>query len=156
MWILGGVFVLVGLPFLLLARWTFARDAAARAWPQAPGVIVSAHLSESTSTVRPSSGAPYQRKVYTPAVRYTYTVGSETIEGTSIARSIDGVWTDRGPAQQYVDRYAPDTRVQVLYDPADPKKAHLEVRRSIGAIILLGFGCLWAGIGALLIVLGFV
>lgn len=150
MWILGGVFIVVGLPFLLLARRTFARDAAARSWPRAPGVIRSAHVSSSTSTVRDKSGASYPRTVFTPVVRYTYTVGSATLEGSSVARSVDGVWTGQVAAQQVVDRYPVDKRVEVLYDPLDPRNAHLEVHRSIGAIILLIFGCLWAGIGLLL------
>lgn len=153
MWIVGAVFVLVGLPFLWLARRTFARDAAAAAWPRAPGVILHARVSSSTSTVREKSGASYTRTVYTPIVQYTYVVGSETIEGTSVARSVDGVWMDQSAAQRVVDAYPPDKRVQVLYDPADPKKAHLEVNRSIGAIILLVFGGILAGIGVLLFAL---
>jgi hypothetical protein len=54
-----------------------------------------------------------------------------------------------------VDKYPANCQVMVLYDPTDPTKAHLEVKRSTGAVILLAFGCLWLAIGTLLVGLSF-
>ena len=58
-------------------------------------------------------------------------------------------------AQRVVDAYPVGQSVMVLVDPADPAKTWLEVRRSIGAMILLGFGGLWIGIGVMLVGLSF-
>ena len=69
---------------------------------------------------------------YRPEVRYKYTVGSEVREGESIALSLDGFTMGEGAAQALVDAYPATRAVTVLYDPSDPKKAHLEVRRSTG------------------------
>jgi hypothetical protein len=153
MWILGAVFALVGLPFVWIARRAFARDRAEARWPRAPGLVISARLDRWTETSRDQDGYYRDYTWYKPVVRYTYTVGGQVLEGKRIARAIDDVNTDRKTAQRYVDRYPVEKPIMVLYDPGDPAKALLEVRRSIGAVILLVFGCVWIAIGALLIAL---
>ncbi len=155
MWILGAVFAVVGLPFVWLARRAFARERVIAAWPQTDGVITSATIKTSRHRYKDQNDNYYYRDGFTPIVRYTYTVDGTTHEGTSIARSLDGLAMDEGAAKKLLEKYAPRRQVRVLYDPADPKTAYLETRRSIGAVILFAFGMLWLGIGALLVVLSF-
>lgn len=154
MTIVGLVFLVVGAPFIWLALRVFARDRAIARWPRGNGVVTSAKLETSRHRYTDkNTGLHSYDTLYTPVVRYTYTVGGETFEGTCIARSLDGFAMDHKAAKRITDKYAPETQVAVLYDPADPKSAYLEVRRSIGAIILFGFGLLWIGLGALLVTL---
>ncbi len=156
MWVLGCVFALVGLPFLWLARRVFSRDRAIADWPRAPGVVLSSHVNKTRQKYRDKNGHDYDYTAHQPSVRYRYTVDGQVLEGESIARSLDGFTMDERAARGIVDRYPADREVRVLYDPSDPKKAHLEVKRSTGAVILLAFGCLWLAIGTLLLALSFV
>lgn len=150
---LGGVFALAGAPMVWLAWRTFGRDRAIAAWPKVAGRILGSHVQRTASTYRDQDG--YDRK-YTacePKVRYTYTVGTDVLQGDGIARSIEGTSMGEAMAQRIVDAYPAGRDVMVLYDPSRPQTAYLEVRRSIGAIILMGFGGVLMGIGGLLMVL---
>lgn len=155
LWILSGAFALVGLPMVWLARRTFARDAAARAWPRVPGLVTASGVQHGTTTVREKSGASYDRPVARPTILFTYTVDGRQLESTTLSRQAD-TWTSREAAEQAIAPYPPGTKVEVLHDPQDPTVAYLEVHRSIGAVILLCFGGLWLGIAALLLGLSFV
>ncbi len=147
--IVGVVFMLVGVPFLGIAARVFARDRAIARWPRAAGVVTSARLETSRHrSTDKNTGLHSYSTYYTPSVRYTYTVGGESFEGTSIARTLDGLSTGHEAATRIIEKYPPEARVEVLYDPADPKTSHLEARRSVGAIILSGLGLLFFGIGA--------
>jgi hypothetical protein len=154
MWMLGGVFALVGAPMIWLAVRAFARDRAIAAWPRARGVIVSRRLASSTHSYRDRDGFNRTDTLYRPIVQYTYTVDGQALEGNRIHRN-DDTATGRAAAQRDIDRYAAQQEVMVLYDPADPKTAYLETRLSIGGVILCAFGGLWVGLGALLTVLSF-
>jgi Protein of unknown function (DUF3592) len=151
MWILGAFFVLVGLPFLEIARRAFKRDRAVTGWPRQPGVIHSAVLESWVQTSRDKNGFDIQYTVYKPVVRYRYTVDGREYESTRVAQAVDDVATGQAAAQQVIDRYAPGTQVMVLVNPGDPTASWLEVQRSVGAVILLAFGALWIAIGVLLI-----
>lgn len=153
MWILAAVFATVGLPMVWLAQRVFSRDRAAGAWPRAPGVITSSSLEAIKTKVRDRNGLYYDSTFYRPVVRYTYTVGGRTLEGTRAYRQ-DDEKTSEDAAQRSIDAYPAQKHVEVLYDPSDPSVAYLEVRRSTGAVILLAFGCLWLALSALFVVLG--
>lgn len=150
LWMLGATFSLIGVPFVWIAMRVFARDNAAETWPRAPGVVTSSRLESWTQRYR-EDGHDYERTMYKPVIRYTYVVDGKTLESTRVAKSVDDVATGQDAAKHYVDAYPVDKRISVLYDPKDPTSSWLEVHRSIGAIILLAFGCLWMGIGALLL-----
>ncbi|MBX3467428.1 MAG: DUF3592 domain-containing protein [Planctomycetes bacterium] len=152
LWILSGVFALVGLPMVWLARRTFARDAAARAWPRAFGVITSSSVEQTTRKTRDRHGFYRDHTMCRPVVRFTYTAQGRQLEGTTLSRQSE-TWTSRAAAEQAIAPYPPGTEVEVLHDPNDPTIAFLEVHRSIGAVILLAFGGLWLGLAALLLVL---
>ncbi len=90
---------------------------------------------------------------YTPKVYYTYSVGAEIFDGTSISLADDGVRTSHDSAKRVIDRYPAGAKVEVLHDPADPKSSHLETSRSVGGIILFSFGLVLFVLGAALVVL---
>ena len=147
--ITGLVFLLAGIPFLWLAKRGFARNGAIKKWPRAEGVITSATLETRQSRVTDkNTGLYHYSTYYTPSLRYTYTVGVETFEGKDIALALGNVSTTEASAKKILEPYPVGARVGVLYDPADPKTAYLEVRTSIGAIILLGMGAVFVAIGA--------
>lgn len=153
MWALGCVFALVSVPFLWIVWRVVARDRAIRSWPRAPGVIAASYVETSNEQHRDEDGHYRAYTTHRPHVRYTYSVGGASLEGESVAPSLDGSTVGERAAQAIIDAYPTGRDVMVLYDPSDPKKAHLEVRRSLGAMILLGFGALWLALGALFIAL---
>lgn len=148
LWLLSALFAAVGLPMVWLALRAFARDRAMRDWPRAPGVITSSSVTSRVERVRDKNGLYYDSTFHDAALRYTYTVGGVTREGTKLSR--EGSPTSQAGAQRYVDAYPAQKAVEVLYDPDDPATAYLEVHTSIGAIILLAFGGLWLALAALM------
>jgi hypothetical protein len=149
-WVIGGAFVLFGLPLVGLALSTFAKDRRIAKWPRTQGTILVSRISSSTNTARDKDGYDRQYTSHTPEVSYSYAVEGTEYEGSVIARG--GVSTsNRKVAVASIDRYPPGKAVDVLYDPTDPTTAYLEVRRSIGGVILLGCGGLLMGIGVLII-----
>ncbi len=153
LWILGAVFSAVGLPMVWIGLHFLGRDRAIARWPCAPGVMISSSIEVSRSSrSRDKQGNYYNYEVYTPVVRYTYRVAGQVLEGDGVAREVDST-TSRPPVQACIDRYSPGKEVVVLYDPGDPKTAYLEVRRSLGAVILLAFGGFWIALGTLLFAL---
>ncbi len=85
---------------------------------------------------------------------YSYSVDGTEYEGSAIARGNVSSSTPSG-VTACIDRYPLGKTISVLYDPKDPSTAYLEVRRSTGAVILLGLGGLLTAIGALLVGLFF-
>ena len=149
--------MLVASPFIWIAMRVFKRDRLIRQWPRAEALVTSSGAT--TSTRRnddPNAAWGSTYTWYSPYVRYTYTVEGKTFEGSSIGRSVDRVDMDKPLADRILKRYPAGAKVSAFVDPADPSKAHLEVGRSIGAIILLALGLVWAAIGALLAGLSFV
>ena len=89
MWMLGGVFALVGAPMIWLALRTFARDRAIAAWPRAPGVVTSARLDSWMQSYKDREGYNRSDRVYRPIVQYTYKVDGQTLDGNRIHRNDD-------------------------------------------------------------------
>jgi hypothetical protein len=149
LWILGAVFSAVGLPMVWIGLHFLGRDRAIARWPCAPGVVISSGIETSRGQGRDQQGFTYNYNSYTPVARYTYRVGGQVLEGNRVARAVTSN-TDRAPIQACINRYPPGKEIMVRYDPGDPKTAYLEVRRSLGAVILLAFGGLWIALGTLL------
>lgn len=152
-WIVGVVFMLIGLPLIWLSLRAFARNGAPARWPQAPGVVTLSRLDESVSKQRDANGFDVDYTWYKPIVHYTYTVDGRVLEGKCIARSVDDVATTRDAARRYVDAYPAQKAISVLYDPANPTNAFLTVAPSTGAVLLLVLGGISFSIGALVFTL---
>ncbi|MBK7395536.1 MAG: DUF3592 domain-containing protein [Myxococcales bacterium] len=134
-----GTFALLGLTMIVLALRTFAKDRAIRGWPRVPAVVTKSFLESHRSTYDDPQGLRQSTTIYTPVVHFTYTVDGRQFEGTRLARSVSS--SERERAQARIAPYTVGAPVMVLCDPADPSTAYLEVHRSLGAIILLCFGC---------------
>jgi hypothetical protein len=117
---------------------------ASRSWPLAGGHIVSSQvLTESDERGKPS---------YRPAIRYTYEVAGQTLEGTRVWTE-DGVsWPDRSPAQRVVDRYPAGQAVSVAYDAANPKRALLEPGFQLTTFTAVALG-LFMALGSLVVLI---
>lgn len=152
--LVGGAFAVFGLPLVWLALSTFAKDRGIAKWPRAEGKIISSRIASSIRTSRDKDGYSQQYTTYTPEVAYSYAVDGTEYEGSAVAR-VDVSTSTRAVIAACVDRYAPGKAIMVFYDPADPTTAYLEVRRSVGAAILLGLGGTLTAIGVLLIGLFF-
>jgi hypothetical protein len=152
LWILGAVFSATGLPMVWIGLHFMGRDRAIARWPCAPGVMMSSSIEMSRGQGRDKQGFSYTYESYTPVVRYTYRVAGQTLEGDRVAREVIPN-TSRAPVQACIDKYPPGKEVVVRYDPSHPKTAYLEVRRSVGAVILLAFGGFWIALGTLLLAL---
>jgi hypothetical protein len=153
LWILGGVFALVGLPAAWLALHLFGKDRAIARWPRAPGTIVSSSLGSGHYSARDHSGYYRTYTSFRPEVRFTYTVEGVEHEGSKVAREVAAT-NNRRAVQACVDRYPPGSEVEVYYNPTDPGVAYLETRISIGGVILISFGGLFTAIALLMIAIG--
>lgn len=138
MLLVGGGFALVGVPMILLALRAFAKDRAITRWPRFPGVVTGSRLDSRSGTYKDNSGYNRSYTTYWPVVHYTYTVNGRELEGTKIARVESTTGKEKAEAQ--LARYPEGREVMVYCDPADASTAYLEVQRSLGGIILLGFG----------------
>lgn len=152
--VIGGVFAVFGLPLVWLALHTFRKDRDIAKWPRAPGKILSSRVASSSYTAKDRDGYSRQYTSYSPEVSFTYVVDGTEYEGSAVARSVDST-SNRASVEACVDRYARGKEIMVFYDPSDPTTSYLEVRRSIGAMILLGFGALLTAIGVLIMRLYF-
>src|SRR5690348_8616159 len=117
LWMLGGVFALVGAPMVWLALRTFAKDRAIATWPKAPGVVIARRLESSLMTSTDNDGFKRTDRYFRPIVQYTYKVGDQTLEGSRIHRN-DDTWTGEKSAQRDIDKYPLHGEVMVLHDPA--------------------------------------
>ena len=98
------------------------KTAQAHKWPTVTGTIVASDV-ESTSARGPDE-KPI--RVYSAAIRYTYTVGGHTYESDQIQLGGTSETSRSGPFERMVARYPEGKRVTVYYDPDDAATATLE------------------------------
>jgi hypothetical protein len=133
--VFGAIFLTVGIIPIWLAVRTFAKDRAIARWPRAPGRMTVSRVSSHTRSEKDQQGY-YRRYTYhDPVVEYTYTVGGRELVGKQLTRVAVS-----STSMPDLSRYPEGQDVSVYYDPNDPTIAYLEVRRSIGAIILCILG----------------
>ncbi|MFN2570034.1 MAG: DUF3592 domain-containing protein [Gemmatimonadales bacterium] len=136
------VFVLGGLPVLLGAeafrQWRLARTAAS--WPRVPGRIVSAELEEATFRGRAARAASHRA-----AITYTYAVAGQ--EWTSRRVSFGDAFEKGDRARDRLQKYEPNSAVDVFYDPGDPSNAVLEPRAAWSKAATRAL--VWAGLAVL-------
>lgn len=94
-------------------------------WPSVTGKVVSAEVRTRTRTSRKKKHrARSRRKVSCSAIKYAYDVNGQSY--TNDRLSFVGSHSGKEAAQACVAKYAPDTEVQVYYDPEEPAQAVLE------------------------------
>lgn len=134
---------------LVILSWQKKRsEAVTGTWLPTQGVVLSSTVKEH----RAVNGVDSDRAVFSPMVRYQYTLGSRTYTGMRITFS--PVQYTRQKADQAAHRYPPSTPVTVYYDPLHPEEAVLE-QHSTDHQALFSLGIVFAvlGLGSMCITL---
>ena len=136
---------------MLWRGWRDLRRArASRAWPRAEGEIMSTELRVEGYH---DDGEPMRRTV----IRYRYDVGGESYRAERAFFGDDLALRFTGPGQRRLHAYPVGRRVQVAYDPTDPRRAVLEPGVHVAAelavavalaALILGFGGLVTDLSA--------
>ncbi|MFB9991845.1 DUF3592 domain-containing protein [Deinococcus oregonensis] len=118
----GSVFpallLLAALGLFLVAGVQSWRSVRAATWPTTPGTVTRTWLE-------PSSGGGGRKRIWTPHVAYTYTVGSVTYNGERLTYGTRGN-SDYGQQQRALKRYPVGRAVRVYYAPGSPQESVLE------------------------------
>ncbi len=135
MW-LGLSVVATGLGMIGLGLYGGWMGVQSREWPKVTGVITRAR-------VRYAGGV-----VYTPEVRYVYTVNAIEHEGHAVS-NFGKPFIGSKKAEEYLAHLVGDGKVPVFYDPNNPRRALLETGSSwLGTIGLAisGIPCVILGV----------
>jgi hypothetical protein len=126
--------VVIGLATLFLGAQAIRNGQRSLAWPQAPGVVVSA-----TKVRSGGRGVSFRAEIH-----YTYVVAGQSFGGgrVSFARTASGRRVD-----SILREYQPGTTVAVRYDPSRPMFSVLEPGVDPSAWLLPGIGWLLACFG---------
>ena len=139
--VISVAFCLVGAAIVVFAVWSLIRAWQSEHWPQAIGTVVSSRVDEyySKGTL-----------MYRPEISYRYSVsGREYVAGRRVFGGDAGLnW--RGPAEEIVARYAPNTNVPVRYNPVKPGEAVLLPGQYRIPLFGLAFGAVFLVVGLLL------
>ena len=130
-WLLLSVFVPLGLFCIQHAFSERIQGRQSLSWPLAEGTIISAQASRSRSSDGQSD--------YAPTITYTYTVASNTYNGTRIRFAAVG-GGDYSETRAILDKYPAGRPLSVHYNPARPAEAVLEPGE-FGR----SWGLVWAG-----------
>jgi hypothetical protein len=123
----GGVFLVKGVGGHLWERWAaFFAALESRRWVVTTGRVTRSVVTYTTSR---------RGRSYTPAVRYTYSVGGERLVADRFAFSVAESAGDEGAAaaRAVVERFWPGNEVHVFYDPENPSRATLD--RSVPPVL---------------------
>lgn len=117
------IFVITGLSSL-------ASNRREQSWPVVPGKILEAKISDESGT----SGS----KLFAPDVRYAYQVNGSQFEGHRITEIRH--FTDESGAVEELSKYPAGAKVQVYYDPSNPRDSLLEPFNSSAGAGLIAMG----------------
>lgn len=109
---LGAVFTLIALIYFLRcfgAAWSM------RGWQRTQGRVVTAEMR------RGKQKTPDGCLLYDPVLRYTYTVGGHTFEGSRFTHRAIG--NPAGLTTQFITRLTQGSEVPVYYHPRNPEEA---------------------------------
>ena len=142
--IMAAVFFVAGLMAYQHLTKPIAEEAeASKEWPTTEGVITFSELNKSRS----SDG----KDMYSPSIRYSYSVDGKKHNGTSIS-TVDGSTSAKSSVKKTLREYATGTNVTVYYDPEFPNTAVLEPGTGFLFGLLLKLPLLFC-VGAVLMVL---
>jgi hypothetical protein len=144
----GGIMCLVGLGLGSGGIGAMRKAKAASAWPTVPGKLLSSEVVAHGSLNSAKRGGKGQAS-YQPVVRYSYALGGKELIGTAI-----GLVDARGSkaaAEKRLAAFAAGKELAVRYDPADPKRALLDVSAA-GSAMVLAVASLIALVGALVLI----
>lgn len=137
------LFLLLGLLTIIGAIVLHVEGVISESWPTTSGQIKETTISESRKTERQNS-SPRTRTIYTPQVRYEYTVEGQAYQSDRIALELT-TYRTAGEAATVTDRYPAGAPVTVRYDPSRPERSVVEPGRD-GSDTFWG---LFVGVGAM-------
>jgi hypothetical protein len=143
--IIGFIFGLLGVIFLVIGLVNRKKAQTAKGWPTTQGTIVSTEIREH-SDIDTEDGSTTIN--YEPVVQYSYNVMGVSYTGTKIGYGANRF--DRGTAQKKLDRYQAGTMVTVHHNPDDPRNAVLEVEAS-GSKLFLVLGIIFLVLGMIIV-----
>jgi hypothetical protein len=147
-YVIGGVLCIVGLGLGSGGIGAIRKAKAAAAWPTVPGKLLSSEVVAHGSLGSGRRSGKGQDS-YQAVVRYSYSVGGKELSGSTIG--LVDVRGSRASAERRLAALASGKELIVHYDPADPKRALLDVTAA-GSGSLIGIATLLALIGALVLV----
>ena len=130
--IVGGIFILFGLVFVLVSVDQMNKAKAAKAWPIIQGVVVASELVERRSH---NSKTHHTTITYEPQVQYEYSLVGQKYTGKRIGFGTASY--DHGTAETKISPYPIGATVQVHYDPSDPAKAVIETKAMGGSSMII-------------------
>lgn len=139
--VIGIIFLLLGVIFLVVMFTSRKKANEAKAWPTIAGTVTSSeirvHQDYDTDSHTTSTN-------YEPVVQYSYNVVGTPCQASRIAFGANQF--DRNTAQAKINRYPAGSTVTVHYDPNDPSKAVLETEAA-GSKVFMIVGIVFAVIG---------
>jgi len=123
-----------GLLILGIGLYGRRRASASARWPVASGTVVSSELGYEAG--KDADGDDYE--CWWPDVRYSYSVSGSDFMGSRV-RFGPVKLTDENKAKALLAPYPAGAKVDVFYNPANPKDSTLEtVKPGIGASLFIG------------------
>ena len=136
--IIGFVFLILNVVFILILFFMRRRMAVVSQWPSTMGTVSASYLERRYSSDSGSTNYP--------VVHYSYQVGRQAYQGKKIAPGPDVGGTGAG---KVVDRYPVGAQVMVFYNPQNPSDAVLETKAPaqwVLWLILVIFACTLCGV----------
>jgi len=149
--VLGSGAFLLGLATIIWISQTKRLGYGTPNWPAVPGRVISVGVSELT---RETSDGMVSS--FTPIVTYEYELDGVAYrsERLNALSDVHRTFANRPSAASVIVAYAPETPVDVYYNPANPKQALLNPPKPIAHNAVQSFGVTSLIIGALIIALG--
>jgi hypothetical protein len=147
-YVVGGILCIVGLGLGSGGIGAIRKAKAAAAWPTVPGKLLSSEVVAHTGIHSGRRGSKGQAS-YQPVVRYSYSVGGKELSGATIG--LVDVRGSKAAVERKIAAFASGKELAVHYDPADPKRALLDVTAA-GSGWLIGLASLIVLVGALVLV----
>lgn len=134
-WMLG-IFICIGIVFILMGSYSFVRDWKTMRWAEAEGVVMK------------SSVLHLGVRIYVASVEYEYFVNDRKMLGKVVESGPDiPTYSSATIPRRVINRYPAGKKVIVYFDPLDPSQAVLEPGLSKGSWLIFVLGIGFVGIG---------
>lgn len=137
------IFFIVG---AIVLMWGIASSRSALLsvrWPSVPGTVTVSTIKSSRSS---KGGTTYGANIH-----YTYSVSAKNYVGTRVT-FVDVSTSNSSDARGTLARYPVGKAVNVFYNPNDPADAVLETGFTMGLLLPLGIGTIFALVGGLALI----
>lgn len=149
--IVGGIFLLIGLIVTLISLIRILQSLIAKSWATTEGKITRSEIrvSRSYSTSSTSSGSTRQRTIsYKPDIEFEYKLQDNIFKSNRIyyGSKMGSTWKWRR-SKRYVDKYPVGHRVTIFYKPSNNSRALIEpgIHRELIFGIIMGIFVLYIG-----------